>query len=65
MADRFHPETRDRQRTMLRTALGPAIASALDDAAVIEVMVNPDGRLWLDVRSRDEMVGMKPEPFGF
>ena len=48
MADRFHRETRDRQRTMLRTAMGPAIASALDDAAVIEVMVNPDGRLWLD-----------------
>ena len=48
MADRFHPATRDRQRTMLRTAMGPAIASALDDAAVIEVMVNPDGRLWLD-----------------
>lgn len=48
MADRFHPVTRDRQRTMLRTAMGPAIASALDDAAVIEVMVNPDGRLWLD-----------------
>ena len=48
MADRFHPETRDRQRTMLRTAMGPAIASALDDPAVIEVMVNPDGRLWLD-----------------
>ena len=51
MADRFHPETRDRQRTMLRTAMGPAIASALDDAAVIEVMVNPDGRLWLDRHS--------------
>ena len=48
MADHFHPETRDRQRTMLRTAMGPAIASALDDPAVIEVMVNPDGRLWLD-----------------
>ncbi len=48
MADRFHPETHDRQRTMLRTAMGPAIASALDDPAVIEVMVNPDGRLWLD-----------------
>ena len=48
MADRFHPETRDRQRTMLRTAMGPAIASALADPAVIEVMVNPDGRLWLD-----------------
>ena len=48
MVDRFHPETRDRQRTMLRTAMGPAIASALADPAVIEVMVNPDGRLWLD-----------------
>ncbi|MDJ0683725.1 MAG: P-type conjugative transfer ATPase TrbB [Alphaproteobacteria bacterium] len=48
MADRFHPQTRDRQRTMLRTAMGPAIASALTDPAVIEVMVNPDGRLWLD-----------------
>ena len=42
MADRFHPETRDRQRTMLRTAMGPAIASALADPAVIEVMVNPE-----------------------
>lgn len=48
MTDRFHSKTRDRQRTMLRTAMGPAIASALDDAAVIEVMVNPDGRLWVD-----------------
>lgn len=41
-------ETRDRRRTMLRTALGPVIAAALADPAVIEVMVNPDGRLWLD-----------------
>ena len=48
MADRFHRETRDRQRTMLRTAMGPTIASALADPAVIEVMVNPDSRLWLD-----------------
>lgn len=48
MADRFHPDTVDRQRTMLRTAMGPAIAAALVDPAVIEVMVNPDGRLWID-----------------
>lgn len=48
MTDRFHPTTLDRQRTMLRTAMGPAIAAALADPAVIEVMVNPDGRLWLD-----------------
>lgn len=33
---------------MLRTALGPAIASWLEDAGVVEVMLNPDGRLWVD-----------------
>ena len=33
---------------MLRTALGSTIAAWLDDPAVIEVMLNPDGRLWLD-----------------
>lgn len=33
---------------MLRTALGPSIAAWLDDPLVIEVMLNPDGRLWLD-----------------
>ena len=38
----------DRRRAMLHTAFGPSIASALADPAVIEVMVNPDGRLWLD-----------------
>jgi len=33
---------------MLRTALGPAIAAWLDEPAVVEVMLNPDGRLWVD-----------------
>jgi len=33
---------------MLRTALGPAIAIWLDDPAIVEVMLNPDGRLWID-----------------
>ena len=33
---------------MLRTALGGAIAEWLADPAVIEVMLNPDGRLWVD-----------------
>jgi len=33
---------------MLRTALGSTIASFLDDASVVEVMLNPDGRLWID-----------------
>jgi len=44
----LHPETRDRRRTMLRTAMGPAIAAALADPAVIEIMVNPNGVLRLD-----------------
>lgn len=33
---------------MLRTALGSAIAAWLEDPQVIEVMLNPDGRLWVD-----------------
>jgi len=33
---------------MLRTALGPAIATFLEDPAIVEVMLNPDGRLWVD-----------------
>jgi type IV secretion system protein VirB11 len=41
-------ESRDRRRAMLRTAMGATIGAALSDPAVIEVMVNPDGRLWLD-----------------
>ena len=41
-------EARSRGARMLRTALGSSIAAWLDDPAVIEVMLNPDGRLWLD-----------------
>ncbi len=33
---------------MLRTALGPAIAAFLEDATIVEVMLNPDGLLWID-----------------
>lgn len=41
-------EVADRGRRMLRSALGPLISTWLDDAQVAEVMLNPDGRLWLD-----------------
>lgn len=37
-----------RSRAMLRTAMGPTIAAALADPQVIEIMINPDGHLWLD-----------------
>lgn len=33
---------------MLRTALGASISTWLEDPAVVEVMLNPDGRLWVD-----------------
>ncbi|MFD1914590.1 MULTISPECIES: P-type conjugative transfer ATPase TrbB [Alphaproteobacteria] len=36
---------------MLRTALGPAIARFLEDPSIVEVMLNPDGRLWIDCLS--------------
>ena len=41
-------EAASRGARMLRTALGPAIATWLEDPAIIEVMLNPDGRLWID-----------------
>jgi len=42
------PEAIARGARMLRTALGPAITRFLEDPGVIEVMLNPDGRLWID-----------------
>ena len=38
----------ERSVRMLRTAMGPEIASALADPEVVEVMLNPDGALWVD-----------------
>ena len=33
---------------MLRTGMGPTITGWLEDPAIVEIMVNPDGRLWID-----------------
>ena len=41
-------EASSRGARMLRTALGGEIAGWLEDPAVTEVMLNPDGRLWID-----------------
>lgn len=38
----------ERSVRMLRTAMGPEIAAALADPEVVEVMLNPDGALWVD-----------------
>jgi len=41
-------EANRRGARMLRTALGPVITTYLKDPDIIEVMLNPDGRLWVD-----------------
>lgn len=38
----------DRKSAMLNTAFGPVIMAALEESTVIEIIVNPDGRLWLE-----------------
>src|SRR5712691_2531494 len=47
-AHSLRTEAISRGARMLRTALGPAIATWLEDPSVVEVMLNPDGRLWVD-----------------
>jgi Flp pilus assembly CpaF family ATPase len=38
-------EAASRSVRMLRTAMGPAITGWLEDPAIVEVMLNPDGRI--------------------
>jgi type IV secretion system protein VirB11 len=42
------PEALARGARMLRTALGATITHLLEYPAVVEIMLNPDGRLWVD-----------------
>ena len=47
-AEPVRVEASHRSARMLRTAMGGAIADWLADPQVIEIMLNPDGRLWVD-----------------
>ena len=47
-AEPIRIEARSRGARMLRTAMGVSIATWLADPQVIEIMLNPDGRLWVD-----------------
>ena len=48
---------------MLRTAMGPVIAAGLEDPLVVEIMLNPDGTLWLDrLGSGRETTGLSLAP---
>lgn len=46
--DSFVTTSLDRRIRMLRTAMGPLIAAALEDPDVVEIMLNPDRTLWVD-----------------
>lgn len=51
-------EARRRLVNNLRTSLGPTIVSALDDPLVVEVMLNPDGQLFIErIGSGMELAG--------
>lgn len=41
-------EKRSRLVRKLRGELGPVVTAALDDPAVVEIVLNPDGRLWIE-----------------
>jgi type IV secretion system protein VirB11 len=41
-------EKTDRIREKLKRELGPIIGAALADPLVVEVMLNPDGKLWVE-----------------
>lgn len=44
----MHTLTADRHLKMLKTAFGPVIADLLENKNIIEIMLNPDGKLWAE-----------------
>ncbi len=45
--ERIH-EAHCRLVDMIESAMGPVIKTFMDDETVIEIMVNPDGKVWID-----------------
>lgn len=57
------PAIETRGARMLRTALGPWIMQTLGEPEVVEIMLNPDGRLWVDrLGSGQSDTGMRLSP---
>ena len=48
LTKQLHKEANQRRYQMLMTAFGTTIEAALVCPSIIEVMVNPDGKLWFD-----------------
>lgn len=42
------PEKTRRTLASIRRALGPVITAALDDPSVTDILVNPDGQIWIE-----------------
>lgn len=56
-------ETLDRKNAALRQAMGPVLAEALAARDVVEVIVNADGRIWIDrIGSGRAPSGARMEP---
>jgi P-type conjugative transfer ATPase TrbB len=55
MSELTSTETRLRRRAMLLSALGPAITQVLQDRDVVDILVNADGRLWVERRRLGRM----------
>ena len=54
---------RQRLEEKLERECGPVLMKALRDPAVVEVLLNPDGRLWVDVAGKGmEFTGQAIEP---
>ncbi len=53
----------NRYLTMIRTAFGPEILKFMDDDRVIEIMLNPDGKLWIEkLHEGTQFTGSKIPP---
>ncbi len=48
----YNTQKHDRLIEKLKRELGNPILNALDDPAVIEIMLNPDGHIWIDHRDK-------------
>ncbi len=56
-------EKRSRLIRKLRGELGPAVTGALEDPKVVEIVLNPDGRLWVErLGHRMEVAGEMSAP---
>lgn len=50
-----HAQSRSRTDAMLRSAFGKVICDALSDPSVVEIMQNPDGKLWIERAGRGRL----------